>query len=309
MTDFPVTIAAHAHEALVSGKWDAIADLLEGLDVDNTFDDYFAQYRSLNWESSFQVDKRLRLFLNVNNLTDEPQVSYQGFQRTDNPEDVTTYSWRATAGASPGTAAWSGYLPSLWRAGDRGALAWPALLEAMRQPAPFLAVGGGGGGGESSPSSSNVAGGIAAIVEPGSRDGGKLLIAQDGAHRRQVVAGLECEVSTFGFSPEADYQVVYGAADNRVALFWHGYLIAAWNNQMPGGHNALNAAAAGIMNNWMGLDWDDIAVALAEFSGLDRRSQWLGTRTLANGATVPSPTAPSRLRRPRLPAGAADHRP
>ena len=74
--------------------------LLEGLDVDNTFDDYFAQYRSLNWESSFQVDKRLRLFLNVNNLTDEPQVSYQGFQRTDNPEDVTTYSWRATAGAT-----------------------------------------------------------------------------------------------------------------------------------------------------------------------------------------------------------------
>jgi 3-isopropylmalate/(R)-2-methylmalate dehydratase small subunit len=32
-TDFPVTIAAHAHEALVSGKWDAIADLLEGLDA------------------------------------------------------------------------------------------------------------------------------------------------------------------------------------------------------------------------------------------------------------------------------------
>ena len=76
------------------------SDFLEGLDVDNTFDDYFAQYRSLNWESSFQVDKRLRLFLNVNNLTDEPQVSYQGFQRTDNPEDVTTYSWRATAGAT-----------------------------------------------------------------------------------------------------------------------------------------------------------------------------------------------------------------
>ena len=121
---------------------------------------------------------------------------------------------------------------------------------------------------------------------PSARNGGKLLIAQDGAHRRQVVAGLECEVSTFGFSPEADYQVVYGAADNRVALFWHGYLIAAWNNQMPGGHNALNAAAAGIMNNWMGLDWDDIAVALGEFGGLDRRSQWLGTRVLGGGAQV-----------------------
>lgn len=31
-TDFSVTIADHAHEALVSGKWDAIADLLEGID-------------------------------------------------------------------------------------------------------------------------------------------------------------------------------------------------------------------------------------------------------------------------------------
>jgi 3-isopropylmalate/(R)-2-methylmalate dehydratase small subunit len=32
-TDFPITIAAHAHEALVSGKWDAIADLLEDLET------------------------------------------------------------------------------------------------------------------------------------------------------------------------------------------------------------------------------------------------------------------------------------
>lgn len=30
-TDYPVTIPDHAHEALVSGKWDAIADLLEGV--------------------------------------------------------------------------------------------------------------------------------------------------------------------------------------------------------------------------------------------------------------------------------------
>jgi 3-isopropylmalate/(R)-2-methylmalate dehydratase small subunit len=30
--DFPLTIAVHAQEALVTGKWDAIADLLEGLD-------------------------------------------------------------------------------------------------------------------------------------------------------------------------------------------------------------------------------------------------------------------------------------
>lgn len=76
------------------------SDFLEGLDVDNTFDDYFGLYRSLNWESSYQFSKKLKVFLNVNNLTDEPQISYQGFQRTDNPEDITTYSWRATVGAT-----------------------------------------------------------------------------------------------------------------------------------------------------------------------------------------------------------------
>ena len=76
------------------------ADFLEGLDVDNTFDDYFGAYESLNWDSSYQVNQNLKLFFNVNNLTAEPQISYQGYQRPDNPEDYTTYSWRATTGFS-----------------------------------------------------------------------------------------------------------------------------------------------------------------------------------------------------------------
>jgi UDP-N-acetylmuramate--alanine ligase len=121
---------------------------------------------------------------------------------------------------------------------------------------------------------------------PPARRGGKLLIAEDGAHRREIVAGLECEVVTFGFSPEADYQVTYEAQTNRVTLQWKGFLVQAWTNRMPGSHNALNAAAAGIINNWLGADWDDIAPALGEFGGLDRRSQWLGNRVLPDGATV-----------------------
>ncbi len=117
---------------------------------------------------------------------------------------------------------------------------------------------------------------------PSQREGGKLLIAEDGAHRRQIVAGLNCEVATFGFSPEADFQVVFDSHACRVGVLWHGHWIAAWNNRMPGGHNALNAAAAGIINNWLGADWDDIAVALSEFKGLDRRSQFLGSRMISS---------------------------
>lgn len=76
------------------------SDYLEGLDANNNFDDYFGAYESLNWESSYRLTKNTTLFFNVNNLTDEPKMSYQGYQHPDNPEDYTTYSWRATVGAT-----------------------------------------------------------------------------------------------------------------------------------------------------------------------------------------------------------------
>jgi len=77
------------------------SDFLEGLDGNGPlFDDYFGAYESLNWESSYQLNRTTRLYFNVNNLTDEPQISYQGVNRPDNPEDYTTYSWRASVGLS-----------------------------------------------------------------------------------------------------------------------------------------------------------------------------------------------------------------
>jgi UDP-N-acetylmuramate--alanine ligase len=121
---------------------------------------------------------------------------------------------------------------------------------------------------------------------PSAAHGGKLLIAEDGAHRREVCAGIDCETVTFGFSPEADYQVIYDAAASRVGVLWRGHVVGSWTNRMPGSHNALNSAAAGIINNWLGADWDDIERALSEFSGLDRRSQLLGTRVLESGARI-----------------------
>ncbi len=39
---------------------------------------------------------------------------------------------------------------------------------------------------------------FARLVAPAS-EGGKLLIAHDGAHRREVTAGVECAVETIGF--------------------------------------------------------------------------------------------------------------
>ncbi len=121
---------------------------------------------------------------------------------------------------------------------------------------------------------------------PSADDGGFLLIAHDGAHRRQVTAGLTCEVATFGYSPSADYQVVTDAGVRRVGLLRGGMWLTQWTNSMPGEHNAMNAAAAAILAARLGADWEAIGLALDSFKGIDRRMQRLGARTVPGGEVV-----------------------
>ncbi|MHC4099839.1 MAG: UDP-N-acetylmuramate--L-alanine ligase [Planctomycetota bacterium] len=117
---------------------------------------------------------------------------------------------------------------------------------------------------------------------PPAAEGGRLLIAHDGAHRQQISAGLRCRVETFGFSPDADHQVSFEPEAHHVTLLRQGQPAASWTNAMPGGHNALNAAAAAILAHGLGAGWPQIASALGTFRGLDRRMQRLGTRRIAS---------------------------
>lgn len=121
---------------------------------------------------------------------------------------------------------------------------------------------------------------------PGVDDGGRLLIAHEGAHRREITAGLACRIETFGYSPAADYQVITDQSVRRVGVLQEGHWLAQWTLSMPGEHNALNSAAAAILANWLGADWDDIANALSTFRGIDRRMQRLGTKTVPGGEVV-----------------------
>ncbi|MDP7008614.1 MAG: UDP-N-acetylmuramate--L-alanine ligase [Phycisphaerales bacterium] len=122
---------------------------------------------------------------------------------------------------------------------------------------------------------------------PSEEDGGYLLIAHDGAHRQVVTPGLTCKVETFGFHPEADYQIVFDPAVRRVGILRDGMWTIQWTNPMPGSHNALNAAAAAIHAANLGVDWVDSIAPLENFSGVDRRLQRLGDLPCNNGtATV-----------------------
>ncbi len=123
---------------------------------------------------------------------------------------------------------------------------------------------------------------------PPFEEGGKLLIAHDKGHRREICTGLNCEVRTFGFAPSADHQIMHDAAAGRVGLMEDGAYVAGWNTRLAGDYNALNAGAAAILAHWLGAEWDDISAALESFRGVERRMQDLGTVSTRDGgeATV-----------------------
>lgn len=119
--------------------------------------------------------------------------------------------------------------------------------------------------------------GFARLVAPG-EEGGRLLIAHSGAHRKEVTAGVACDVETIGFDPAADWVVGFEPESREVRLSDRGRQVAQWTTRMPGAHNALNAATACALATMLGADPRIIAESLALFRGVDRRCQWLGER-------------------------------
>lgn len=120
---------------------------------------------------------------------------------------------------------------------------------------------------------------------PGEADGGRLLIGHDGAHRREITAGLPCRVETIGYSPSADWRVGYDPSAGEVTLKGDGVDIA-WSAPMPGEHNAMNSAVAAALAVGLGADAGVVARSLSAFRGLDRRLERLGERALPGGGSV-----------------------
>jgi UDP-N-acetylmuramate--alanine ligase len=122
-------------------------------------------------------------------------------------------------------------------------------------------------------------------VAPAS-EGGRLLIAHEGAHRREVTAGVSAKVETIGYVPEADWVLSFDPASRRATLRHGGKVVCGWTCQLPGAHNAMNGATAAALATMLGAAPEAIERALSAFRGVDRRTQVLGTRTLPNGATI-----------------------
>ena len=117
---------------------------------------------------------------------------------------------------------------------------------------------------------------------PDAQSGGRLLIAHDGAHRREVTRSTKARVETFGLSSEADWSIAFNVETREVDLQGPGSQLH-WRNLMPGEHNALNAGAAAVLALWAGADPTLVQEAMTQFTGLARRTEFVGTKTLDSG--------------------------
>lgn len=118
---------------------------------------------------------------------------------------------------------------------------------------------------------------FAQLIPPASC-GGKLIIGHDGAFRREVTAGLECDVETIGFNPGADWVVGFDPASGMTTVQSPDGKSHSWTLSLPGEHNAMNSAVAFALARSVGACPDTLAKSLDAFAGLDRRLQLLGTR-------------------------------
>jgi len=98
-------------------------------------------------------------------------------------------------------------------------------------------------------------------------------IDDDGARELGAYTARELgrDVLTYGFGEQADLLVsrvsdkVYALGDTEIGL------------QIPGQHNALNAAAAVLAAHTFGVTKQDAALGVSEFSGVERRLEPLGS--------------------------------
>ncbi len=116
-----------------------------------------------------------------------------------------------------------------------------------------------------------------AALLPAAIDGGMLLIAEQGAHRREITAGLACDVQTIGWNPQSDWVVAFDPESHRVTLEHEGRA-ATWTMSLPGAHNAMNAATAAALAWHLGAEPEVIGRSLSAFAGVERRTQLLGER-------------------------------
>ena len=108
---------------------------------------------------------------------------------------------------------------------------------------------------------------------------GAAVLCRDDAAVASILPRIKRRVITYGFGGESDLRVSaaeYSGYGSGFELKYRGRSLGSFRLNLPGRHNALNAAAAVAVGLDLGLDPSVMRSALAEFEGPDRRFQLKG---------------------------------
>ena len=115
---------------------------------------------------------------------------------------------------------------------------------------------------------------------------GFLLVEFSDKNTKDVINKAQCEVETYGFSEQADWQVADYRFEDGHGLFTLNHkskAVGQFHLPMIGRHNILNSAAVAAMALKCGLPADAVADGLKSFKGIKRRQEVVGKK---NGVTV-----------------------
>jgi len=114
-----------------------------------------------------------------------------------------------------------------------------------------------------------------------------LIVAYDGSENvTDCIGHAFCRIERYGFSDTADWQLRnlhHQSSRTQWEVFRNGALWSAFDMQLAGEHNALNATAAAALAAGQGIRKDAIIEALTTFKSVKRR---LEVRAEINGITV-----------------------
>lgn len=108
---------------------------------------------------------------------------------------------------------------------------------------------------------------------------GAAVLCRDDAAVASILPRIKRRVITYGFGRDSDLRVSaaeYSGFGSGFELEYRGRSLGAFRLNLPGRHNALNAAAAVAVGLDLGLDPSVMRSALAELEGPDRRFQLKG---------------------------------
>lgn len=108
---------------------------------------------------------------------------------------------------------------------------------------------------------------------------GVLIVCRDDPRLTKIARLFKGKVLSFGFSKEADFVIANSFTSgklNQMRIGFRNLIIGEINLVIAGRHNLLNALAAGIAANQIGLSWEKIKTSLRQFTGSNRRFERIG---------------------------------